>query len=874
MLRAILVAAAGAITGAEASSAVAQVTQVRGFVTDSSTGAPLAQVRVEWTPAASTSRSALTNYTDDGGRFTVALTPGAYGVALMRVGYAPRRVEHVEITAASFTLRVQLTAVGVPVDPVVISASRSEQTRLDAPASTSVIQRDAIAADLRFSPFEQIRELPGVDFATKGLLQNTFEVRGPRGPVSGAMLMLTDGRYAELPSIGLNVSYLVPLTREDIDRIEVVRGPAAALYGPGAPRGVLHIITRSPFESRGGVVSFTGGSRSVRQATVRYAGVVRPRVAMSLSADYFQGDDWPIVDSTEIKNRNDALKAGANPDTVRIGLRDPFIRRAGGEVRVDWRPGTETEVVTKSGLADAMNVIDLTGAGAVQLRDWRSWYVQSNVQHRQLTANLVFNANDAGNTYFLRTGAPLVEKSRLVSAQLQQRTQRERVDLVFGTDIRATDPRTEGTVHGQYEDDDFLIEAGAYGQATTALGRRVQLVTALRADHHSFLRDLVLEPRVAIVYKAGRMHAVRFTYNRAYNSPPPSDLFRDMRTGGLPGLPYARRAEARPRHGFTFRRDCNGLCMRSPFVAGTADAYLPADATLLWSEMVTLLSKRGVNIADIPAPGSTSVSTVLATFTQGALDRVAPADVRDLGPLRRQLTDVLELGYKGVLHGGAAISADLYATHLRNRTVPATAITPNVFFDKASLQQYLTQFRSSAAAAQLAATLAQIPVGTITPTQSPYGADILLVSRQGQTYTLYGVDLSAEVPLGARASAFATYSWASYDSISHALPDVPVNLTIPENKASLMVSYGRSDAAVRTWIRARAVGPFRSAPAQGGRMVAGYGVMDASLTYRVPLSRGLSLSAEVQNVFDNAHREFAGGAILRRITLLRTRLQF
>src|SRR5678816_1036478 len=131
--------------------------------------------------------------------------------------------------------------------------------------------------------------------------------------------------------------------------------------------------------------------------------------------------------------------------------------------------------------------------------------------------------------------------------------------------------------------------------------------------------------------------------------------------------------------------------------------------------------------------------------------------MRDLRPLRRQLTDVLELGYKGVLQGGAAISADLYATHLRNRTVPPTAITPNVFFDKASLQQYLTQFRSSTAAAQLATTLAQIPVGTITPTQSPYGADILLVSRQGQTYTIYGFFQSAATPHSDPTSLFGNY---------------------------------------------------------------------------------------------------------------------
>jgi hypothetical protein len=191
-----------------------------------------------------------------------------------------------------------------------------------------------------------------------------------------------------------------------------------------------------------------------------------------------------------------------------------------------------------------------------------------------------------------------------------------------------------------------------------------------------------------------------------------------------------------------------------------------------------------------------------------------------------------------------------------------------------SLRQYLTQFRPSAAAAQLAATLAQIPVGTITPTQSAYSADILLVSRQGQTYTIYGVDLSGELPLGARASVYATYSWASYDTISRTLPDVPVNLTIPENKASLMMSYGRPDAGLRSSLRARAVGPFRAAgAAAAGQHVPGYAAIDLSLTGRVPRTRA-SVSAEVQNLLDHAHREFSGGAVLRRIVTLRTRVEF
>ena len=119
-----------------------------------------------------------------------------------------------------------------------------------------------------------MRTVTGVDFASKGLLQHTYAVRGGRAANSAALLTLTDYRNAGLPSLRLNVPYLVPTTSDDIERIEVIRGPAGALYGPNSDRGVLHIITRSPFESQGTNISVTGGERSVFQGSVRHAGDV------------------------------------------------------------------------------------------------------------------------------------------------------------------------------------------------------------------------------------------------------------------------------------------------------------------------------------------------------------------------------------------------------------------------------------------------------------------------------------------------------------------------------------------------------------------------------------------------------------------------
>jgi outer membrane receptor protein involved in Fe transport len=131
---------------------------------------------------------------------------------------------------------------------------------------------------------------------------------------------------------------------------------------------------------------------------------------------------------------------------------------------------------------------------------------------------------------------------------------------------------------------------------------------------------------------------------------------------------------------------------------------------------------------------------------------------------------------------------------------------------------------------------------------------------------VWGTDLSADVPLGTRASVFATYSWAKYDSLSNEAPELSVSPAVPNHKASFALTYGRPATWVRSSLRIRAVGPFGA--------VAGYAVTDLSSTFRVPRTRALSLTAEVQNLFDHGHRETGGGAFLGRLAILRTRLEF
>jgi len=88
---------------------------------------------------------------------------------------------------------------------------------------------------------------------------------------------------AFVPSLRVNIPYLSPTTMEDIDRIEVVLGPGAALYGPNTTSGVLALFTKSPFTSPGTTVTLDAGNQSLIRGSVRTAWAVTPKFGFKLT---------------------------------------------------------------------------------------------------------------------------------------------------------------------------------------------------------------------------------------------------------------------------------------------------------------------------------------------------------------------------------------------------------------------------------------------------------------------------------------------------------------------------------------------------------------------------------------------------------------
>ncbi|HKO16303.1 MAG TPA: TonB-dependent receptor [Gemmatimonadaceae bacterium] len=886
---------------AAAPRAAAQTGAVTGRVTDAATGAPLAGARIDVRGAMpdSTMRGRVVTLAD--GTYRVGTLPaGRYVVAATLLGYAP--VLHADVlispTDTAANILLALEPLGARLDPVVVSVSRRPERSSDAPATVSVVDARTVQERPTVTPVEHARDAPGVDIATTGIIQSHIVTRGFNGVFSGSLLVLTDHRFDMVPSLRVNTPWLIPTTSADIDRLEVVLGPAAALYGPNAAAGVLQIFTKSPFEWPGTTVSATALARSGNasgpagggeQLSLRHAGTFGDKLGYKITAQYLAGTDWRERDAVELEARDSAIAAGAAPGSVLTGRRDFAVSRWSTEGALEYRPDERTRLRLAMGRTHAGSAVELTGVGAAQVREWSLDYLQAQLQRGRLFAQAFANLNDAGGTYLLRTGAHIVDRSRMLVGQLQNASDiGMRETVTYGLDAQRTEPRTGGTIDGSNESDDTIDEIGGYLQSETHLSPRVDFLAAVRLDRSDRLSAPVLSPRAAIVFRASDDHTLRLTFNRAFETPTAQDLFSDFPVAIDPAsLPFVVRSVGVPRAGFAFRRSCGGsaggLCMQSPFAS--PGQPLAADATLAWQGAVTFAKNAGWgDLSGIPAPTAAQVATMLRVLdVSGSTPRfssISPDEVQNIPALRPTVTSAAELGYKGTLGEDVRLALDVYYEWRRDFIGPPTVITPSAFLDAASLAVYLQQYMSPGQAQLIATRLGGvtgsaetpgIPLGTIAPTGSLGGSpDVLVSFRNFGALHRMGSDIGAQWTIREGLSLTGAYSWTNRTLWTRSelggFSDLALNA--PGNRASVSLQFRSAERGLSTYLRGRYTGGFPMISGVYAGTVAAYTLADAGAAYRVPRRPDLVLTLTVQNLLDDVHREFIGAPAIGRLAML------
>jgi iron complex outermembrane receptor protein len=187
---------------------------------------------------------------------------------------------------------------------VVVTASKVESTLINAPVTMSVIGSDVMNTTPATNYGDLLRNVPGMNVIQTSARDINIVSRQAVGTLQNSQLALLDGRSIYLDFFGMVLWDFVPTNFNDIKQIEVVRGPASAVWGANAFTGVVNIITKSPRESAGGSITLSGGlfDRDAGNlaggdmgktfgASASWAAAPSDHWSYKLSAGYFNSDE-------------------------------------------------------------------------------------------------------------------------------------------------------------------------------------------------------------------------------------------------------------------------------------------------------------------------------------------------------------------------------------------------------------------------------------------------------------------------------------------------------------------------------------------------------------------------------------------------------
>ena len=401
-------------------------------------------------------------------------------------------------------------------------ASRYEQPISQAPSNVYVVTDEDIrlsgATDLptilRRIPGLEVMQMTGADF--------NVSARGANQPFANKMLVMVDGRSIYLDVQGNVFWKSLPITIPEIKRIEVLKGPASAMYGFNAFDGVINIITKSPEEMKGTTLQFGGGEQGTASSAAVHAGTIgkfgyrlsvgrdqtqqwRERNALAFRAHKFNVQtDYALSSRSKLQisgglvetNRYDGQVGEVTSNSIRpsFGYANAVYEQGDFLIRAWW--SGYTDHATISPLPQLTDFLSVTDRNGVSTNPFSGNTYNVDVQH----------AVNLGSTNRLLYGANYRHNS-LSSPAIDQFSRESRLGLFLQDEWRAT--------------------------------AAITIVAGLRYDLHTQING-TWSPRVAILYQPIEGHTFHLSGSAAYRPPTLFESHQDQRvTTTIPtGVPF------------------------------------------------------------------------------------------------------------------------------------------------------------------------------------------------------------------------------------------------------------------------------------------------------------------------------------------------
>ena len=412
----------------------------------------------------------------------------------------------------------------------VVTASRGAQSPLDAPNSTTIITRQDIELSGITRIPELLRRVAGMDVMQITGGDANVSMRGFNSRLSNKLLVLVNGRSVYNDVLGSTFWESLAIDVDQIERIEVVRGPGSALYGANAVSGVVNIITIAPGEGKSGFrAGFGDGPTGYGSAFVSGR---KGDFAYRASGGYTRYPRW----TREVSDDRVDLKRG--------GLMDPNVgaENARMDLRMSQRLAEKVELLF--GGSFARSSLNFYGIGPFNDMEFISDAAEASIELRSPNFNAkVYGTHtdyqaSASYNYTPQTLFPTRPYQNILYAELEY-TGRFKFPKSVTHDLHAGVGYRLKDVKWDYLQDDVPTEhhGAVFLQDTLEIGKHVRFVASGRLDYVPFLQGIVGSPRGSLIIKPTEKQAVRVLASTAFRNPTFLESYLDLNIQvPLPGL--------------------------------------------------------------------------------------------------------------------------------------------------------------------------------------------------------------------------------------------------------------------------------------------------------------------------------------------------
>jgi iron complex outermembrane receptor protein len=400
---------------------------------------------------------------------------------------------------------------------VVVTASRVGQEPLDSPSTVTVLTAEDIRLSGVVTVPDLLRRVAGVEVMSPAAGHSDLAIRGFQRKINNKVLILVDGRSTYLDFLGTTFWGAIPIQLEEIERIEVIRGPGSAVYGANAVTGVINIITRTPGEGPQ-VVAVDYGTPGLVQASAVATGRTGA-TSYRFSGGYEAHGRW----AKEVAVPDEGVPSSVQPffDNENQALTSFKVNG-----RVDRTLGEQSAVSLSGGLARSTSEFYNIGALSNYGMQIDHHYLRGDLFWQALHLRSFWNANSGSTGPMLayegeRDLSGLFDNDVVdVELEIPETFETGAVKHVFnaGAGWRYKGIRfsyLEGEFDKLWNEHHYQIYANE--QATIG---KLGMVASLRIDRHPLIPiDKTISPRGALLWRLFEKTALRATAGSAYRAP-------------------------------------------------------------------------------------------------------------------------------------------------------------------------------------------------------------------------------------------------------------------------------------------------------------------------------------------------------------------